>query len=1441
LLVNALSKKAASAACLAFVLLFVFASPVWAVTDTWSPGGALAPARGYHTQTLLSSGKVLVAGGYTTGFALANNSELYDPATNIWSPAASLQTPRTNHTATLLPSGKVLVVGGGFPTPMASVELYDPGTNTWSNAASLQTPRRDHTATLLPSGKVLVVGGHDNIGGTAASAELYDPTANSWAPAGGVTNPAARQSHTATLLSSGKVLVTGGYGPGVLLSADLYDPVANTWAPAAPITIARYAHTATLLPSGKVLVAGGQNNSGTLASFELYDPGTNTWATPVGVLLTARNQHTATLLPSGQVLVAGGANGGVWLSSADVYDPASNTWVHAGALTTARNFHTATLLPTGQVLVAGGYNNVDGILNSAELYDPATDVWAAANTLNVARAFHTATLLPLGKVLVVAGSGNNLGPPDGGYLKTTELYDPATDAWAPAAPLASARTTHTATLLASGKVLVAGGTHADPFPPFSVTLNTAELYDPAADAWVGTANTLATARARHTATLLPSGKVLVAGGASNGTFLASAELYDPATNSWAPAGTLNHPRYAHTATLLASGKVLVAGGYNNIDSYLTSSELYDPVANSWTDTTGSLTTGRYNHTATLLPSGKVLVAAGSGSIVFLDSFDLYDPATETWAASAPGNTLGTGRYGHNATLLPSGKVMVVGGFGIGNDPVATPELYDPVTNTWAAAPTANATARLSPSATLLPSGQVLVAGGSLGATGNFAFLASADLYDTGLSPADSLQPGLSAVNAFLLHTSALAATSPGSSSTAGVVDATGFMPLLDGSGGATNNSASNAPVLQVQRIDNDQMLFVPNDESVNFTDTTFTGSASAFAGFPAGPVRVRVWVNGIPSAARSSALAVLPGTPAAPTASGGALQATVTFAAVDNGGAPITSYTATASPGGATASCTAPCTSIPFDFLAPGTGYTFTVRATNAAGDGAESAASNSVDVSQGVGTPSLTSDAPGGSSYGQTVTFTATVTGVIGHPPTGTVTFWDGAVPVTTRSLSSGVASWSVSTLSVASTPPHTIVAVYNGDPNYSGAGSNTVNQQVSQATSSTALISATNPSTFGQSVIFTATVTGQSPTGTATFKDGVTVICSAVALSSGSAGCTTSTLTVGSHSITAAYSGDTNNATSTSNTVAQQVNKAASSTTLISATNPSTSGQSVTFTATVTGQSPAGTATFKDGVTVICSAVTLTSGSAGCTTSTLTGGSHSITAAYSGDANNATSTSNTVTQQVKDVSTTSLISATNPSTFGQSVTFTATVNGQSPTGNVTFKNGASAICTNVALAAATASCPISSLTTGSHSITAVYSGDNNNQGSTSTALNQNVRAVSSIAISSACRTTFTANQSIEFTAVVTGSSPTGQVQFTDGFAVYSAVSLSGGTATFSTPLFMHGTGTSWVYQVTANYSGDSANAPSASTSLAVTVLRASDVIFRGDLETDSLSCPIE
>ena len=127
----------------------------------------------------------------------------------------------------------------------------------------------------------------------------------------------------------------------------------------------------------------------------------------------------------------------------------------------------------------------------------------------------------------------------------------------------------------------------------------------AANNFAGTGS-LATAREYHTATLLPNGKVLVAGGLdNNGNALSSAVLYDPAAGTWSNTGSLATARYFHTATLLSNGKVLVAAGDGNI-GYLSSAELYDPVAGTWS-ATGSLATGRDTFTATLLPNGKVLV------------------------------------------------------------------------------------------------------------------------------------------------------------------------------------------------------------------------------------------------------------------------------------------------------------------------------------------------------------------------------------------------------------------------------------------------------------------------------------------------------------------------------------------------------------------------------------------------------------------------------------------------------------------------------------------------------------------------------------------------------------------------------------------------------------------------------------------------------------------
>jgi hypothetical protein len=125
----------------------------------------------------------------------------------------------------------------------------------------------------------------------------------------------------------------------------------------------------------------------------------------------------------------------------------------------------------------------------------------------------------------------------------------------------------------------------------------------------------------HTATLLPNGKVLVAGGDSGSGELSSAELYDPATGTWSATGSLNTARSQHTATLLPNGKVLVAGG-EGPGGVLRSAELYDPISGTWSNTGNG--TARRVHTATLLPNGKVLVAGGQGISGNLTSADLYD-------------------------------------------------------------------------------------------------------------------------------------------------------------------------------------------------------------------------------------------------------------------------------------------------------------------------------------------------------------------------------------------------------------------------------------------------------------------------------------------------------------------------------------------------------------------------------------------------------------------------------------------------------------------------------------------------------------------------------------------------------------------------------------------------------------------------------------------------
>jgi N-acetylneuraminic acid mutarotase len=313
--------------------------------------------------------------------------------------------------------------------------------------------------------------------------------------------------------------------------------------------------------------------------------------------------------------------------------------------------------------------------------------------------------------VVLATASNTTG---GGTASTSPSG--ATGSWSRAASLATGREEHTATLLPNGKVLVAGGTDGR-----GKVLASAELYDPVRNRWTS-AGSMAATRIDHTATLLPNGKVLVAGGVVlpyPAPSLATAELYDPTTNSWSMAAPMIESRTRHTATLLPDGRVLVVGGqrFDFHDGGLfpgrpTSAEIYDPTANRWSSTT-PMGASRLAQTATEIPDGRVLVTGGlDDQGVTLKSTEIYDAPQDRWISAAP---MAVARSGHLATLLANGDVLVAGG--LGEEPsqltisLTSAEIYDPRTNLWVSV-ASMAEFRVGVTATLLRSGIVLVVGAS---------------------------------------------------------------------------------------------------------------------------------------------------------------------------------------------------------------------------------------------------------------------------------------------------------------------------------------------------------------------------------------------------------------------------------------------------------------------------------------------------------------------------------------------------------------------------------------------------------------------------------------------------------------------------------------------------------------------------------------------------------
>jgi hypothetical protein len=335
---------------------------------------------------------------------------------------------------------------------------------------------------------------------------------------------------------------------------------------------------------------------------------------------------------------------------------AATPWAAEGNLVTARRYHTATLLQDGTVLVVGGIAGVTDILNGAEIYDPTMRTSRGVSPMGTRRLRHTATLLPDGRVLVAGGSNGDSGTTS--YLDSVEIYNPLTNAWAPAPPMPRERMDHTATLLPDAGVLVAGGISGKPMRDIS-------RYDIALGQWTQM-QPMASERFRHTATLFEDGVVFLGGSRAPHQW----ELWtDHSLPLSIPA--LTSRVEGHTSTRLSGGSVLTAGGIDkSMIGALQEAELLVPGSHA-PRAVGPMLAARWGHTASLMPDGRVLIAGGTGfQSVYLPSAEIYDPATERFRHAGD---LAQPRVAHAAIALPDGRVLVMGGFGSNGQDLASVE------------------------------------------------------------------------------------------------------------------------------------------------------------------------------------------------------------------------------------------------------------------------------------------------------------------------------------------------------------------------------------------------------------------------------------------------------------------------------------------------------------------------------------------------------------------------------------------------------------------------------------------------------------------------------------------------------------------------------------------------------------------------------------------------
>lgn len=345
----------------------------------------------------------------------------------------------------------------------------------------------------------------------------------------------------------------------------------GTWIRAGKLIAA--AQEAYTLNDGRVFVPPSAFST-TAVVPQVWDPSTNLWSATAPTLYS-RLGAASTVLNDGRVLVTGGQNS---LNTAEIYNPTTNQWTQtAGLMTVGRYFHRVTRLNDGRVLLTGGCSQLAcaAAERSAEIYDPATDTFTPAGSMSEIRTFHTATVLADGRVLI-AGGYTNTGT---GYSRSADMFDPATGIWTAMPKMTATRSEHTATLMPDGRVLVVGGG-----TDYGAILKTNEVFDPATAKWSRVAP-LPFVLYEHSAILLPTGQVMIAGGTSIKNFelyviLNKVELFDPTTNRFTTAAHMSKTRSQFGITALPDGRVMVVGGDYAVLSdgkvYQGDAEIYQP-------------------------------------------------------------------------------------------------------------------------------------------------------------------------------------------------------------------------------------------------------------------------------------------------------------------------------------------------------------------------------------------------------------------------------------------------------------------------------------------------------------------------------------------------------------------------------------------------------------------------------------------------------------------------------------------------------------------------------------------------------------------------------------------------------------------------------------------------------------------------------------------------